>query len=132
MISGMFYTMTLCGRYWNRMETEGNWWKTGEHCPELDGDKWKWVETTGSYCIIHGPGSVNPYSYTHVATYVLVTSGAEDRAMSVYLLPHLHMQTEMLAFATRTSEHSRRVTLVPVRMIFPNTKIRSTTLGLII
>ena len=53
----------LCGRYWNRMETEGNWWKTGEHCPELDGDKWKRVETTGSYCIIHGPGSVNPYSY---------------------------------------------------------------------
>jgi hypothetical protein len=35
----------------------------GIHRPELDGNRWKRMERTGNYCIVQGPGSVNPYSY---------------------------------------------------------------------
>ena len=35
----------------------------GIHRPELDGNKWKQAEHTRNYCIVQGPGSVNPYSY---------------------------------------------------------------------
>ena len=33
------------------------------HRPELDGTEQKGVEYAGSYGIVQGPGSVNPYSY---------------------------------------------------------------------
>ena len=49
------------------MEDTGIVWKLretgGMHRPELDGRKRKGMEHTGNYCIIQGPGSVNPYSY---------------------------------------------------------------------
>ena len=48
------------GRHWNCMELLRIWQNMVEHCPELNGNLWKQLETT---CIIHGPGSVNPYSY---------------------------------------------------------------------
>jgi hypothetical protein len=49
-----------------------------EDRPELDGRDRKLVETTR---IIQGLGSVNP-TLTHVVTCDLMTSGAEDGAMS--------------------------------------------------
>ena len=49
------------------MEGTGIVWKLREtgriHRPELDGNELKRVEHTGNYCIVQGPGSVNPYSY---------------------------------------------------------------------
>ena len=35
----------------------------GMHRPELDGTEQKGVEYARNYCIVQGPGSVNPYSY---------------------------------------------------------------------
>ena len=49
-----------------------------EHCPELDGNKRNVLETTVSY---RTRARLTP-TLTHVVTYELVTSGAEDRAMS--------------------------------------------------
>jgi len=52
----------------------------------------------------------------------------------VYILPHLHMQTgtSVWAMASELVSKKRLVTFAPVRTIFPDTKMRSTTLGLII
>ena len=48
-------------------ESYGSVWKLrevgGMHRPELDGNKRKQVEYAGSYGIVQGLGSVNPYSY---------------------------------------------------------------------
>ena len=48
-------------------ESYGSVWKLremgGTHRPELDGTRQKGVEYAGSYSIVQGPGSVNPYSY---------------------------------------------------------------------
>ena len=74
----MFYTMTRYGRYWNRMETKRSWQNMAEHCPELDGNSRNVLETTVSYKVW---ARLTP-TLTHVVMYELVTSGAEDRAMS--------------------------------------------------
>ena len=74
----MFYTMTRYGRYWNRMETKRNWQNMAEHRPELDGNSQNILETTVSY---KARAQLTP-TLTHVVTYELVTSGAEDDAMS--------------------------------------------------
>ena len=74
----MFYTMTRYGRYWNRMETKRSWQNMAEHHPELDGNSQNVLETTVSYKVW---ARLTP-TLTHVVTYELVTSGAEDRAMS--------------------------------------------------
>ena len=74
----MFYTMTRYGRYWNRMETKRSWQNMAEHRPELDGNSRNVLETTVSYKVW---ARLTP-TLTHVVTYELVTSGAEDRAMS--------------------------------------------------
>ena len=74
----MFYTMTRYGRYWNCMETKRSWQNMVEHRPELDGNSRNVLETTVSYKVW---ARLTP-TLTHVVTYELVTSGAEDRAMS--------------------------------------------------
>ena len=74
----MFYTMTRYGRYWNRMETKRSWQNMAEHRPELDGNSRNVLETTVSYKVW---ARLTP-TLTHVVMYELVTSGAEDRAMS--------------------------------------------------
>ena len=74
----MFYTMTLRGRYWNLTEQRRTWRNMVEHRPELDGNKWNVLETTISY---KARARLTP-TLTHVVTYELVTSGAEDDAMS--------------------------------------------------
>ena len=53
----------------------------GIHRPELDGTRQKHVEHTGNYNIVQARARLTP-TLTHVVTYELVTSGAEDRAMS--------------------------------------------------
>ena len=53
----------------------------GIHRPELDGNNgtlWNVLETT---CIVQARARLTP-TLTHVVTYELVTSGAEDDAMS--------------------------------------------------
>jgi hypothetical protein len=74
----MFYTMTQCGRYWNCIETKRNWQNIAAHHPELNGSLQNTLETTVSY---KAWARLTP-TLTHVITYVLMTSGAEDRAMS--------------------------------------------------
>ena len=49
------------------------------HCPELDGNKQNMLETTIQY---KTRARLTP-TLTHVVTYVLVTSGAEDNTMSI-------------------------------------------------
>ena len=53
------------------------------HRPELDGNDRKQIEHAGSYCIIQGPGSVNPYSYPcrHVQASDLWCRGWRDVTM---------------------------------------------------
>ena len=70
----MFYTMTLCGRYWNCMETKRSWQNIEEHRPELDENLQNILETTVSY---KARARLTP-TLTHVVTYELVTSGADD------------------------------------------------------
>ena len=55
----------------------------GMHRPELDGNDRKQIEHAGSYCIIQGPGSVNPYSYPcrHVQASDLWCRGWRDVTM---------------------------------------------------
>jgi hypothetical protein len=60
------------------METKRNWQNMVEHRPELDGNSRNVLETTVSYKVW---ARLTP-TLTHVVTYELVTSGAEDRAMS--------------------------------------------------
>ena len=60
------------------METERSWRNMAEHRPELDGNSRNVLETTVSY---KARARLTP-TLTHVVTYVLVTSGAEDDAMS--------------------------------------------------
>ena len=74
----MFYTMTRYGRYWNHMETKRSWQNMAEHRPELDGNSRNILETTVLY---RARAWLTP-TLTHVVTYELVTSGAEDGAMS--------------------------------------------------
>ena len=75
----MFYTMTLRGRYWNRTETKRSWRNIEEHHPELDENSQNILETTVSY---KARARLTP-TLTHVITYELVTSGAnDDDAMS--------------------------------------------------
>ena len=78
MASGMFYTMTLRRRYWNRTETKRNWQNMTEHRPELDGNIQNMLETTVSY---KTRARLTP-TLTHVVTRNPMTSGAEDNAMS--------------------------------------------------
>ena len=51
------------------------------HRPELDGTEQKDVEYAGNYSIVQAWARLTP-TLTHVVTYELVTSGAEDDAMS--------------------------------------------------
>ena len=53
----MFYTMTLRGRYWNRMETKRNWQNASSRT------QWKLTEHTGNYGIVQELGLVNLPSY---------------------------------------------------------------------
>ena len=73
--SRMFYTMTLYRRSWNCMETKRSWQNASSRT------RWKLTEHTGNYCIVQARARLTP-TLTHVVTYELVTSGAEDRAMS--------------------------------------------------
>ena len=67
-------------------ESYGGVWKLREtgrtHRPELDGTKQKDMEYAGSYSIVQVRARLTP-TLTHIVTYELVTSGAEDDAMSV-------------------------------------------------
>ena len=78
----MFYTMTRYRRSRNRTEAYGNEEKLAEcivqNSMETDGNVWNTLETTVSY---KAWARLTP-TLTHVVTYELVTSGAEDRAMS--------------------------------------------------
>ena len=56
----------------------------GMYRPELDGNKRKQVERTGNYRIVQARARLTP-TLTHIITYELVTSGAEDNAMSTPL-----------------------------------------------
>ena len=49
-----------------------------EHCPELDGNTWKQLETT----VLYKTRAWLTPTLTHVITRDPVTSGAEGRAMS--------------------------------------------------
>ena len=66
-------------------ESYGSVWKLretgGMHRPELDGTEQKDVEYAGNYSIVQAWARLTP-TLTHVVTYELVTSGAEDDAMS--------------------------------------------------
>ena len=104
MVSGMFYTMTLRGRYWNRMETKRNWRNGAEHRPELDGNSWNLLETTVSY---RTQARLTP-TLTHVVTYVLVTSGAKDNVMSVQPWELLHLMFEWLSVPLQEFPSSAR------------------------
>ena len=64
------------------METKRSWWNVAEHRPELDGDSQNMLETTVSY---KAQARLTP-TLTHVIMYELVTSGAEDGAMSPLLV----------------------------------------------
>ena len=79
--------MTLRGRYWNRMETKRSWQNVAEHRPELDGNLRNIREATVSYTI---RARLTP-TLTHVITCDPMTSGAEDRAMSVQLMLYLQI-----------------------------------------
>ena len=57
----------------------------GMHRPELDGNKQKEAEHTGNYLSYKVWARLTP-TLTHVVTYELVTSGAEDDAMSFTLV----------------------------------------------
>jgi hypothetical protein len=74
---------------WKVLESYGNyqrnWRKVAEHCPELDGNREKLLETTR---IIQAQARLTP-TLTHVVTYVLVTSGAEDEQCQYRLEPRL-------------------------------------------
>ena len=78
----MFYTMTRYRRNWNRMEAYGSREKLAgyivQNSMETDGNVWNTLETTVSY---KAWARLTP-TLTHVVTYELVTSGAEDDAMS--------------------------------------------------
>ena len=60
------------------METKRSWRNMAEHRPELDGNSRNILETTVSY---RARARLTP-TLTHVVTYKLVTSGAEDGVMS--------------------------------------------------
>ena len=66
-------------------ESYGSVWKLretgGMHRPELDGTEQKEMEYAGSYSIVQAQARLTP-TLTHIVTYELVTSGAEDDAMS--------------------------------------------------
>ena len=78
----MFYTMTRYRRNRNRTEAYGNREKEVEYIVrnsmEVDGNVWNALETTVSYT---ARVRLTP-TLTHVVTYELVTSDAEDDAMS--------------------------------------------------
>jgi hypothetical protein len=60
------------------METKRNWQNMAEHRPELDGNTRNILETT----ILYKTQARLTPTLTHVVTYELVTSGAEDDTMS--------------------------------------------------
>jgi hypothetical protein len=60
------------------METKRSWRNMAEHHPELDGNSQNTLETTVLY---KARARLTP-TLTHVVTYELVTSGAEDDAIS--------------------------------------------------
>ena len=78
----MFYTMTRHRRNRNRTEAYRSREKLAEYIVqnsmETDGNVWNMWETTVSY---KAWARLTP-TLTHVVTYELVTSGAEDDAMS--------------------------------------------------
>ena len=82
MASGMFYTMMLHGRLWNRTETTREGTGTLGNLVEWSGTssrtRWKTRETTGSYFVSYRPWARLAPTLTYIVTYVLVTSGAED------------------------------------------------------
>ena len=51
------------------------------HRPELNGTEQKEMEYAGSYSIVQARARLTP-TLTHIVMYELVTSGAEDDAMS--------------------------------------------------
>ena len=78
----MFYIMTRYRRNRNRMEAYRNREKLAEYIVqnsmEASGSVWNTLETTVSY---KAWARLTP-TLTHVVTYELVTSGADDGAMS--------------------------------------------------
>ena len=78
----MFYTMTCYRRNRNRKEAYRNREKLAEYIVqnlmEANGSVWNTLEATVSY---KAWARLTP-TLTHVVTYELVTSGAEDDAMS--------------------------------------------------
>ena len=78
----MFYTMTRYRRNQNRTEAYRKEEKLAEYIVqnsmETSGSVWNTLETTISY---KAWARLTP-TLTHVVTYELVTSGAEDDAMS--------------------------------------------------
>ena len=81
----MFYTMTRYRRNRNRMEAYGNYKKLAEYIVqnsmEWNRRVWNTLETTVSY---RARARLTP-TLTHVVTYELVTSGAEDGTMSEWI-----------------------------------------------
>ena len=73
-----------CSTLWRDIEDTGIVWKLretdGMHRPELDGNSQNMLETTVSY---KTRARLTP-TLTHVITYELVTSGAEDDTMSYW------------------------------------------------
>ena len=85
----MFYTMTLYRRCWNRSETKRSWWNA------LSRTRWKQMESGGTYwklLVSYRAWARLTPTLTHVVTYELVTSGAEDRAMSTCILRALSIR----------------------------------------
>jgi hypothetical protein len=95
-VSGRFCTYDALQK---EPEPYGSVWKLKEaggiHRPELDGTNrkiWNTLEATVSY---KARARLTP-TLTHVVTYELVTSGAEDDAMSVILHAKKHSACEKI------------------------------------
>ena len=91
-----------CDALQKEPESYGSVWKLREagrmYRPELDGTRQKGVEYAGSYSIVQGPGSVNPYSYPcrHVRASDLWCRRQSDVRGSVeniwHILPYLYIR----------------------------------------
>ena len=92
----MFYTMTRYRRNRNHTEAYRNKEKLAEYIVrnsmEANGNVWNTLEVTVSY---KARARLTP-TLTHVVTYELVTSGAEDRAMSTREVQLEHLNTDSL------------------------------------
>ena len=86
----MFYTMTLCGRYWKQIEatveTTRTWWNIVQNSMERYGMPWKLLVSYRTWA------RLTP-TLTHVVTCNPMTSGAEDGQCHDNSPPphHLHL-----------------------------------------